>query len=247
MPFYKYQNLLIQKDDVDVDTKEYWSDYWQNNSDDRKDIFIEFNDAFNKLLYPENVLEKENRKNIKILEVGCGDGRYVKELIKQGYDSVGIDMVRTGMKDDNIKFVQGDIEYLPFKENSFDVCVLIGVLGYFINPSKLLIEVNRVLKYFGFIVLRFVCLTLNKRISQHLENEESQSIILHDEPKGVFTCYHDITSVLSFASNLNWELFCLTPDINSQFTASMIENELGERMIITDYDEVAMSFRKVYF
>ena len=66
-----------------------------------------------------------------ILEVGCGNGKLCKLLADMGYDVTGLDIVK-GPYERKYPFVLHDIEKgrLPFKENTFDVCMSFDVLEH---------------------------------------------------------------------------------------------------------------------
>jgi ubiquinone/menaquinone biosynthesis C-methylase UbiE len=51
------------------------------------------------------------------------------------------------------KFLQADIESLPFNDSSFDMIICLGVIAYFKSEEKLLREFSRVLKESGVLIL----------------------------------------------------------------------------------------------
>lgn len=59
-----------------------------------------------------------------ILDIGCGTGRTIELLRKRGYDLVGIDlslkMLKIAYHSSSKRYVQADVRFLPFTENSFD-------------------------------------------------------------------------------------------------------------------------------
>jgi len=96
------------------------------------------------------LLRKISKKKIKILDVGCGDGTFTIEMYKRnniknivGFDSAGdaIKIARRGLDKslkNNIKFLQGDVynAHKMFKNNSFDVIIIRGVLHHLYQPKK---------------------------------------------------------------------------------------------------------------
>lgn len=83
-----------------------------------------------------------------ILDLGCGEGTRLSKIAKSG---VGIDISETaiGIAKKNypgFEFVVGDIENLPFADNSFDLVYSAFVMEHTDNPGKILGEVHRVLK-----------------------------------------------------------------------------------------------------
>jgi len=102
-------------------------------------------------------------KNSKILDVGCGAGKLSKEVADRGYEVLAMDfsynMIRKADATCNvndkshIKFLQGDIESLPFKDSVFDVVLCLGVVTYLRSERKALHEMSRVLKSGGTLIL----------------------------------------------------------------------------------------------
>ena len=108
----------------------------------------EWNNAYKKRPYLEqepnkgvvqfiNHLSKEKSK--RILDLGCGDGRHLIWLTKQGFDSVGVDNALWGLyrakewaekESLNIKLVYADIAFLPMKNESFDEIISIQVIHH---------------------------------------------------------------------------------------------------------------------
>lgn len=75
----------------------------------------------------------------KILDAGCGPGRYTQILIKKGLEVIGYDFSRNilgllkqnlGMCASDTSFIQGDIQILPFKDDKFDVVFMLDVLHH---------------------------------------------------------------------------------------------------------------------
>ncbi len=105
----------------------------------------------------------EESKAESILDVGCGRGFYLKLLsifpfvkkltgveIRADY----ADKARELTKDDNrIAIVEGSIYELPFKNNSFDLIICSEVLEHLENDMSGLVELNRVLKPGGKIII----------------------------------------------------------------------------------------------
>lgn len=85
----------------------------------------------------------------KVLEVGCGRG-YLANLIENaGHDITGCDIIITPKikkKFPKIKFVQGNIEKLPFADNSFDTVITTHTLEHVQNLRVAVDELRRVAK-----------------------------------------------------------------------------------------------------
>ena len=90
-------------------------------------------------------------KGAKILDVGTGDGRRVKSLIEKGYDAIGTEVNLGWVNSDETKggsppIYYGDINNIPFPDNSFDLVSNVDVLEHMENPIKGISELFRVSK-----------------------------------------------------------------------------------------------------
>lgn len=100
--------------------------------------------------------------DLKILELGCGPGKYVGMLANCGYRVVGVDPLAfptwTQLRQrKNVELIPGVYgESLPFADNSFDAVVCLSALLYFENPDKGLEEMRRVLKPTGRLIVRTI-------------------------------------------------------------------------------------------
>ena len=84
----------------------------------------------------------------RILNVGIGAGPLTKALRKKG-EVIGVD-ISPGLlkvaKKRGAEVVEGDAHNLPFKDESFDSAVCIGLLGHLAEPENALREIQRTLK-----------------------------------------------------------------------------------------------------
>jgi SAM-dependent methyltransferase len=72
-------------------------------------------------------------KTDKILDAGCGYGRYVKYLGGLGYDIVGIDSSEDAVsvaKENDLDVCHGDIRQIPYENDSFDAIICFGVVEH---------------------------------------------------------------------------------------------------------------------
>lgn len=93
-----------------------------------------------------------------ILDVGCGKGRFMKKLIREGSLTVGIDISRKmlieGLMDERLPLIECSATYLPFRDNVFDYVLGVEVLQHIPNTKDAVNEMIRVLKPKGKIILR---------------------------------------------------------------------------------------------
>ena len=99
----------------------------------------------------------------KLLDVGCGTGNLLLEINKNSKDSIlyGIDlspkMIQIAKSKSenskNISFKIGSGDKLPYESNFFDYVICSHSLHHHPNPEKSLIEINRVLKPEGTLIV----------------------------------------------------------------------------------------------
>lgn len=89
--------------------------------------------------------------NAKILEIGCGSGRFLEFLESKGYKNIyGMDsskeMLDVARKKTKAKLEIGDVYRMPYKSKSMDVVFSVHVLMHVKNPKKMISEMLRVSK-----------------------------------------------------------------------------------------------------
>ena len=100
----------------------------------------------------------------RILDAGCGVGRYTIPLAMREYDVTGVDISLFAITElDNVRLrrnmqmglAAADIFHLPFRDNSFDAVVAFGVLQHLLEDerSTVLPEFARVLVPGGTLVI----------------------------------------------------------------------------------------------
>lgn len=94
---------------------------------------------------------KNFKKDIAILDIGCGEGVFIEELKKIGFQKIiGIDKNYSSRD-----VIRGDILNLPLRENSFDVALLLDVIEHI--PLKFqkdaIREIKRILKNNGILIV----------------------------------------------------------------------------------------------
>lgn len=86
-------------------------------------------------------------KQMKILDLGCGDGWLTNRLNSLDFNCIGVD---TDVKN-NTKFYKGTADKIPFSDKFFDCIIMIEVIEH-IEPTCY-DEINRILKDDGLIIL----------------------------------------------------------------------------------------------
>jgi ubiquinone/menaquinone biosynthesis C-methylase UbiE len=126
-----------------------------------------FTDKFDKtILHPQFIMFsfiKENineviklSKNKKLIDIGCGSMPYRKKIEPQVKKYVGVDHPKIS-KLYNPKIlpeIYADItKKIPVKDSEFDIAIMLEVLEYLEKPEKTFLEIQRILKKEGILVL----------------------------------------------------------------------------------------------
>jgi len=91
------------------------------------------------------------------LDVGCGTGVYTEEISKNSQICIGLDLSKNMVKyakekRKELNIIIADACELPFKDESFDFLVSIGLLEY-VPKNVVMKEMNRVMKSMAFLVI----------------------------------------------------------------------------------------------
>jgi SAM-dependent methyltransferase len=101
------------------------------------------------------MLESAVPPGSKVLDVGCGTGDMAATLAERGYEVWGVGISRSRwfaslpVATSPVGFRVGDIERIPFDDNTFDAVVCLGVIEYLANDEQARNEIRRVLKSGG--------------------------------------------------------------------------------------------------
>ncbi len=81
----------------------------------------------------------------RLLDAGCGSGKYAIPLRMRGFSVTGVDASKEGLKmalkgskcrELDIKFLAADIRHLPFADASFDFIWCYGVLQHLLSDER---------------------------------------------------------------------------------------------------------------
>lgn len=134
----------------------YYNKFNEDKRFDSRHGIIEFRTT---LKYIEDYLNRYD--NPSIIEVGAGSGRYSVYLADKGYDVTAVELVKSNLnalkrKNSTVKaFLGNAINLKKFKDDSFDVVLLLGPMYHLINKEekiKALNEAKRIVKKDGVIM-----------------------------------------------------------------------------------------------
>lgn len=129
----------------------------------------------------------------KTLEVGCGTGIILSEVVKFSEESWGIDL-SSGMLEESkrkgLNVKKANAIELPFDDKTFDVVYSFKVLAHIPDVGNVIEDINRVLKDNGCIILEFYNPYSLKSLSNKLSGATKKVYIRYDS-------YRDIKKLLS--------------------------------------------------
>jgi SAM-dependent methyltransferase len=108
-------------------------------------------------VYYENCIQRYIKKYHKVLELGSGTGLHTYALVKTGAHVTATDISTNSLKvlleriKGSVNTQVADMEYLPFKNCSFDLVCCAGSLSYG-DPNNVDMEIKRVLRPGGIFI-----------------------------------------------------------------------------------------------
>lgn len=143
-----------------------------------------------------------------VLDVGCGGGINIKRMAKSAKKVYGVDYSKESVKvskdvnrqeiyDGKVEVLQGDVQSLPFEDESFDIVTAFETVYFWPNIEKCFGEVKRVLKPGGIFLIgtesngsdniamkiseKFVNMTVynDEELTQFLQNNDYSQITVY--------------------------------------------------------------------
>ena len=137
--------------------KEYYRDYLSGKPEDIRKWEAMIRPVVTKSADLINFRSRTGGK--KMLDVGCGYGFLLKEMMARGWDVEGLEVSQTGRdyarRKWNVPVYSKPLENLRLPGSTFDVVTLLYVIEHIFNPLDLLSEIHRVLKPEGLILIRW--------------------------------------------------------------------------------------------
>jgi len=185
-----------------------WRDYWSN-----KDMESDFSSCKKDELW--GIIKKFVSLDDKIIDAGCGLGRWVAFLSRKNYKVLGIDnfkqlIERAKRFDRTLELRVADVLKLPFKNEAFDVYLSFGVVEHFeAGPTEALQEARRVLKKGGIIVLETPhdnFLRRTKHFFGFLKRKKKRTSELQ-----FYEYRFKVSELKKFLKNLNFKILAIYP------------------------------------
>lgn len=104
------------------------------------------------------ILDRHAGPGVRALDAGCGTGRHAAFLAEQGCRVTGTDrsgamLERARGKVPGAEFHLADLRELPFRDRTFDLAVVSLALSHLADPTDALVELCRVLRSGGTLVI----------------------------------------------------------------------------------------------
>lgn len=111
-------------------------------------------------------------KNIQIIDVGTGDGGFIKKLFQNGFSNVsGHEIPGSDLSDiENLNCrMYYDFDYQTIPSNHFDVATLLDVAEHVLDPRYLFQSCSRILKSGGIVYFHTPVVTKTDRMMHFLQ------------------------------------------------------------------------------
>ncbi len=155
----------------------------------------------------------------RLLDVGCGSGIHMAIYADKVAEIVGLDcskdMLRlckkrlTSIGVSNFKLVHGNVNSLPFSQDSFDCIISLGLLDYVEDPRTAIAEFHRVLRNSGWLIF-----TIPKRPSIFSFFRSNLGLIFRDK-------LFNLPPIVSAVSRLELESLLNSPAFQIQYLGSL--------------------------
>lgn len=161
------------------------------------------------------------------IEIGVGTGRFAKPL---GI-SIGIEpseSMREIALERGINAIAGTAESIPIYDNQYDYALLVTTVCFLESLETAFIEISRILKNSGFIILGFI--DKDSVLGKKYEQNKDENVFYKD---ATFHSAEEITHELTNAGFENFEYIqALLPGDNAQGLSPEIKKDYGEGSFI---------------
>jgi len=164
----------------------------------------------------------------KILDVGCGDGKFLYLIRDYNMDCYGVDPYnQKPIYDNNLRIFNKQLERVNFKSSFFDVITLNHVIEHIIHPKVVFQEISRILKSGGKLIIATP--NTNSLVAKLFKNKWAQL----DSPRHLFL--YSEKNLKNFAKSFNFKIVRIKYNSTPfQFTGSiciLFESFFGKNKI----------------
>lgn len=173
---------------------------------------------------------KKPKNRLKLLDVGCGNGRFLLKLNACGWEVQGTEIDQKAVdycKSKGLNVVKGEVTELNFENNSFDVITINHVIEHHFDPITLLKKCNSLLNSDG----KLIVLTPNSK--SHSFQKFKSSWYHLDPPRHLFIFNPDNLSII--AEKAGFELIDVKTTSRNEFwvyhTSQIIRKKAAFRIM----------------
>jgi len=138
----------------------YPDEYWNIEEDNHINMEMKLKKFvhrfINKIYYKINIPNLNQNCN-KVLDIGCGDGKGLFKLKEDGWETYGVEISPLAAERAHEKYglniFTGIVEDAQYEDEFFDLIILNHVLEHLSDPKTTLIEINRILKNEGKLII----------------------------------------------------------------------------------------------
>jgi len=122
--------------------------------------------------------------NGRLLDVGCGNGRFIRRMNSLGWQCEGVEFNETAVnvcRQAGLQVFHGELKNAHFADNSFDVVTARQLIEHLPDPAGFVQEITRILKPGGrFVVITPNNLSFGKKLfgARWFANEVPRHIVL---------------------------------------------------------------------
>ena len=153
-----------------------------------------------------NEAEKKHKDRGRLLDVGCGYGKFMEMASEKGWEALGTELYERACNYINqkkkVKAYYGELNNLNFNDNSFEMVTLWHVLHHMYDPKEQLSEIYRILKPKGEIFIRSPNFSYNYSSYKIVRNLER--VI-----RKIFSKNPELSSKIAVFHNTNYSRSCL--------------------------------------
>lgn len=216
------EKFKVSYDKIKKAQKKFWDEYWKDNSFvniTSKDVVFDKIDTVFK-----NQGDYKNNP-IKILDVGCGDGRLLKYLHKQQYQFEYYALDQSTQATKNIErakakaVINCDLNDIKDSYNGFfDIVIAIDFMNHQFNWEETLEKINRLLKKDGYFIGNALAEN-DGSINYYRKKQCStpETITEYEDNKFLYELDNDRILIMNFSTKRNVQLKlsnCNFKDIN---------------------------------